>query len=254
MSLSPDNHPEESQNRILNLEELIMLARENSERGYTLQEFLDHAALRSEADDYDESASVSLMTLHNAKGLEFPIVFMVGCEEGLFPHSRSVAEDDLAEERRLCYVGLTRAQKKITLTYSRRRRFFGREGEEMNHPSRFLQEIPEHLVSISSDPFSVSESVQPGSGSGKYRQPKPGGNMGMKTYDSTESVRGFLSELSQKRGNSPFVSGAQIVHDKFGYGKILRVQDTGDDLKITVRFPGLGIKRLLQSYAKLKLV
>ena len=245
---------EEAHNRILNLEELIMLARENAERGYTLQEFLDHAALRSEADDYDESASVSLMTLHNAKGLEFPIVFMVGCEEGLFPHSRSVAEDDLEEERRLCYVGLTRAQKKISLTYSRRRRFFGREGEEMNHPSRFLQEIPEHLVSISSDPFSVSESVQPGSGSGKYRQRKRAGNMGMKTYDSAESVRGFLSELSQKRGSSPFVSGAQIVHDKFGYGKILQVQDTGNDLKITVRFPGLGIKRLLQSYAKLKLV
>jgi DNA helicase-2/ATP-dependent DNA helicase PcrA len=245
---------EEAHNRILNLEELIMLARENTERGYTLQEFLDHAALRSEADDYDESASVSLMTLHNAKGLEFPIVFMVGCEEGLFPHSRSVAEDDLEEERRLCYVGLTRAQKKISLTYSRRRRFFGREGEEMNHPSRFLQEIPEHLISISSDPFSASESVRPGSGSGEHRQRKRAGNMGMKTYDSAESVRGFLSELSQKRGNSKFVSGAQIVHEKFGYGKILQVQDTGDDLKITVRFPGLGIKRLLQSYAKLKLV
>jgi len=247
---------EEAHNRILNLEELIMLARENTERGYTLQEFLDHAALRSEADDYDESASVSLMTLHNAKGLEFPIVFMVGCEEGLFPHSRSVAEDDLEEERRLCYVGLTRAQKKIHLTYSRRRRFFGREGEEMNDPSRFLQEIPEHLISISSDPFSVRESVHADSGSGKYRQRKRAGNMGMKTYDSAESVRGFLSKLSQKgrESNGKFVSGAQIVHEKFGYGKILRVQDTGDDLKITVQFPGLGIKRLLQSYAKLKLV
>ena len=75
-----------------------MLAKENAEQGYTLQEFLDHAALRSEADDYDESAAVSLMTLHNAKGLEFPIVFLVGCEEGLFPHSRSVAENDLEEE------------------------------------------------------------------------------------------------------------------------------------------------------------
>jgi DNA helicase-2/ATP-dependent DNA helicase PcrA len=245
---------EEAHNRTLNLEELIMLARENAERGYTLQEFLDHAALRSEADDYDESASVSLMTLHNAKGLEFPIVFMVGCEEGLFPHSRSVAEDDLEEERRLCYVGLTRAQKKITLTYSRRRRFFGREGEEMNYPSRFLQEIPENLISISSDPFSVSESVLPGSSSGKYRQRNRAGNIGLRTYDSAESVRGFLSQLSQKRGTSEFVSGAQIVHEKFGYGKILRVQDTGDDLKITVRFPGLGIKRLLQSYAKLKVV
>jgi DNA helicase-2/ATP-dependent DNA helicase PcrA len=245
---------EEAHNRILNLEELIMLARENAERGYTLQEFLDHAALRSEADDYDESASVSLMTLHNAKGLEFPIVFMVGCEEGLFPHSRSVAEDDLEEERRLCYVGLTRAQKKISLTYSRRRRFFGREGEEMNHPSRFLQEIPEHLISISSDPFSASESGRPRSGLGEYRQRKRTGDIGMKTYDSAESVRGFLSELSQKKGNGEFVSGAQIVHEKFGYGKILQVQNTGDDLKITVRFPGLGIKRLLQSYAKLKVI
>jgi len=247
---------EDAHNRILNLEELIMLARENVERGYTLQEFLDHAALRSEADDYDESASVSLMTLHNAKGLEFPIVFMVGCEEGLFPHSRSVAEDDLEEERRICYVGLTRAQKKIHLTYSRRRRFFGREGEEMNDPSRFLQEIPEHLISISSDPFSVRESAQPTSGSRVYRQRKRAGNIGMKTYDSTESVRGFLSKLSQqgKSSSSKFVSGARIVHEQFGHGKILGVQETGDDLKITVQFPGLGIKRLLQSYAKLKLV
>ena len=247
---------EDAHNRILNLEELIMLARENVERGYTLQEFLDHAALRSEADDYDESASVSLMTLHNAKGLEFPIVFMVGCEEGLFPHSRSVAEDDLEEERRICYVGLTRAQKKIHLTYSRRRRFFGREGEEMNDPSRFLQEIPEHLISISSDPFSVHESAQPTSGSRVYRQRKRAGNIGMKTYNSTESVRGFLSKLSQqgKSSNSKFVSGARIVHEQFGYGKILGVQETDDDLKITVQFPGLGIKRLLQSYAKLKLV
>ncbi len=247
---------EEAHNRILNLEELIMLARENTERGYTLQEFLDHAALRSEADDYDESAAVSLMTLHNAKGLEFPIVFMVGCEEGLFPHSRSVAEGDLEEERRLCYVGLTRAQKKIYLSYSRRRRFFGREGEEINHPSRFLQEIPEHLISISSDPFSAREFVQPGGGLGGYRQRKRGGSASIKTYDSTESVRGFLNGLSQKKTgpDGKFVSGAQIVHEKFGYGRILRVQDTGDDLKITVKFPGLGIKKLLQSYAKLKVV
>ena len=153
-------------------------------------------------------------------------------------------------------MGLTRAQKKIHLTYSLRRRFFGREGEELNDPSRFLQEIPEHLICISSDPFSVRESVQPGSGSGEHRQRKRAENLGMKTYDSAESVRGFLSKLSQKarESNGKFVAGAQIVHEKFGYGRILRVQDTGDDLKITVQFPGVGIKRLLQSYAKLKLV
>ncbi len=244
---------EEAHNRTLNLEELIVLAKENAEQGYTFQEFLDHAALRSEADDYDESAAVSLMTLHNAKGLEFPIVFLVGCEEGLFPHSRSVAENDLEEERRLCYVGLTRAQKKIYLTYSRLRRFFGREGEEMNLPSRFLQEIPEHLMRVSSGPFPVREFVQPSANLGGYLQRENRTETGfVKTHDSVESVQGFLSKLSQKK--SRFISGARIVHEKFGYGRILRVQDTGDDLKLTVQFPGLGIKRLLQSYAKLKLV
>ncbi len=248
---------EEAHNRTLNLEELILLAKENAEHGYTFQEFLDHAALRSEADDYDESAAVSLMTLHNAKGLEFPIVFLVGCEEGLFPHSRSVAEDDLEEERRLCYVGLTRAQKKIYLTYSRLRRFFGREGEEINLPSRFLQEIPEHLIRVSSGPFPVGEFVHPSASLGGYLQRQKRTGTGFaKTHDSVDSVQGFLNELSQKKGKSKsnFISGARIVHEKFGYGQILRVQDTGDDLKLTVRFPGQGIKRLLQSYAKLKLV
>ena len=246
---------EEAHNRILNLEELINLCRENGEQGYTLQEFLDHATLRSEADDYDESAQVSLMTLHNAKGLEFPVVFLVGCEEGLFPHSRSVAEDDLEEERRLCYVGLTRAQKTIYLTYSLRRRFFGRETEEMNRPSRFIQEIPEHLLNLHT--FSPS----PGTESWASRKTPLRGKMSgakppLRTYDSAKSVRGFLDELSHKKGASRggLISGARIVHDKFGYGTILRVENTGEDLTVTVKFPRLGIKKLLQSYAKLKVV
>ncbi|MDA2933298.1 ATP-binding domain-containing protein, partial [Acidobacteria bacterium AH-259-D05] len=207
---------EEAHNRILNLEELITLSRENCEQGYSLQDFLDHAALRSEADDYDESAPVSLMTLHNAKGLEFPIVFLVGCEEGLFPHSRSVAENDLEEERRLCYVGLTRGQQRIYLTYSLRRRFFGREAEEMNRPSRFLQEIPEHLIHIYT--FTPPESIQP------WNRPVTQGfrrkgrrRPSVKTYDSAESVQEFLNKLSGKKSASAgrFVPGARIVHDKF---------------------------------------
>ncbi|MEE2840655.1 MAG: UvrD-helicase domain-containing protein [Acidobacteriota bacterium] len=247
---------EETHNRILNLEELINLCRENSEQGYTLQEFLDHAALRSEADDYDESASVSLMTLHNAKGLEFPVVFLVGWEEGLFPHSRSVAEDDLEEERRLCYVGLTRAQKTIYLTYSLRRRFFGREAEEMNRPSRFIQEIPEHLLNLHT--FAPPPGPESWESRPSHRPAKKtsGMKLPIRTYDSTKSVRGFLDELSHKKvaSSGGLVSGARIVHDKFGHGTILQVQDTGDDLTVTVQFPRLGIKKLLQSYAKLKLV
>ena len=246
---------EEAHNRILNLEELINLCRENGEQGYTLQEFLDHAALRSEADDYDEAAAVSLMTLHNAKGLEFPVVFLVGCEEGLFPHSRAVAEDDLEEERRLCYVGLTRAQETIYLTYSLRRRFFGRETEEMNRPSRFIQEIPEHLLNL----HTFSPSFGSESRGGRRTHPvrkKNAAKLPIRTYDSAKSVRGFLDGLSHKKvaSSGGLVSGARIVHDKFGYGTILRVQNTGDDLTVTVQFPRLGIKKLLQSYAKLKLV
>lgn len=246
---------EEAHNRILNLEELINLCRENGEQGYTLQEFLDHAALRSETDDYDESAAVSLMTLHNAKGLEFPVVFLVGCEEGLFPHSRAVAEDDLEEERRLCYVGLTRAQKTLYLTYSLRRRFFGRETGEMNRPSRFIQEIPEHLLNFHT--FSPAPESESWGNRKRHRIGKKNPTkLPIPTYDSAQSVRGFLDELSHKKAASSgnLVSGARIVHDKFGYGTVLRIQNTGDDLTVTVQFPGLGIKKLLQSYAKLKLV
>ena len=100
------------------------------------------------------------MTLHTAKGLEFSVVFLVGCEEGLFPHSRSVDPDDVEEERRLCYVGLTRAQTQLYLTYSRSRRFFGRETDEWNLPSRFLQEIPEHLFRSTQDSQDVLDSRQ----------------------------------------------------------------------------------------------
>ncbi|MEE8350258.1 MAG: UvrD-helicase domain-containing protein [Acidobacteriota bacterium] len=246
---------EEAHNRILNLEELINLCRENNEQGYSLQEFLDHAALRSEVDDYNESAPVSLMTLHNAKGLEFPVVFLVGCEEGLFPHSRAVAEDDLEEERRLCYVGITRAQTAIYLTYSLRRRFFGRETEEMNRPSRFIQEIPDHLLKLHT--FTPSHGAASWDNRQTSRPPrKSTAKLSIQTYDSPKSVRGYLDELSHKKvGTSRgLVSGAKVAHDKFGYGTILRVQNTGDDLTVTVQFPGLGIKKLLQSYAKLKLI
>src|SRR5437868_8256496 len=137
----------ESYSRIENLRELVNAAVDSRDRGETLAEFLDHAALVSDADSYDERAPVTLMTLHAAKGLEFPLVFLVGMEEGLFPHSRTLLEpDQLEEERRLCYVGMTRAMDTLVLTRARYRRRYGTELPEASIPSRFLDEVPAELI------------------------------------------------------------------------------------------------------------
>ncbi len=133
--------------RIENLRELVNAAMDSRDRGESLNEFLDHAALVSEADDYDESSRITLMTLHAAKGLEFPLVFLVGLEEGLFPHSRTLlAPDDIEEERRLCYVGMTRAMDKLIVTRARYRRRYATNMPEPSVASRFLEEIPQDLL------------------------------------------------------------------------------------------------------------
>ncbi len=235
---------EEAEDRMLNLRELVTVAEEYSRRGQPLQDFLDSTALHADSDDYDPNAPVTLMTLHNAKGLEFPIVFLAGCEEGVLPHSRSTSQDDLEEERRLCYVGLTRAEKKVHLSYCRRRRFYGGDSEEMNKPSRFLSEIPAHLVE------QVPSAFQ------QFASRRSQGGLSIQTYNSAESIRGFLDRKKDQKGGSKsgFKTGAAIYHEQFGRGRILEVQEAGDDLKITVQFPGLGIKKMLQSYAKLRLI
>lgn len=249
-----NSESEQARNRLLNLNELLNLAREYDDLPDSINEFLDHVALRSEVDDYDETAPVTLMTLHNAKGLEFPVVFLTGCEEGLFPHSRSIHENDLEEERRLCYVGLTRAQAKLYVTYSRRRRFFGRDSEELNRPSRFLDEIPPHLLEHprSAD---VSHSPRPVFVSGNaLRQPRQRSAYQGKTYNSVESVKNFLNEKAAVKHSQKLYSGAIVAHAKYGKGKVLNIEPAGDDFKITVQFPGLGIKKFRESYAKLRIV
>ncbi|MFQ5738558.1 MAG: ATP-dependent helicase [Acidobacteriota bacterium] len=249
-----EQETEEADNRILNLNELITVARDRVQRGDTLQEFLDTAALYSETDEYDESAAVTLMTLHNAKGLEFPVVFLVGCEEGLFPHSRSLVGEALEEERRLCYVGMTRAREKLCLSYSRRRRFYGRESEGWNQPSRFLSEIPEHLIQVSSDPVQSSAGYARGRQFRGYSR-KSGPVFSGKTYNSKKDVGEFLNRLPKTRSHTTrFISGALVEHERFGRGRLLQVEDLGNDLKLTVRFPELGIKKLLQSYARLRVL
>lgn len=145
-ALEAEGSPE-SFSRIENLKELANAAHDAEARGETLAEFLDHAALASDTDQYDPDARVTLMTLHAAKGLEFPLVFLAGLEEGLFPHSRTLNNpDELEEERRLCYVGMTRAMNTLILTRAHYRRRYGNDAPEMSTPSRFLEEVPSQLV------------------------------------------------------------------------------------------------------------
>ena len=170
----------ESFSRIENLKELANAAQDAQERGETLHEFLDHAALVSDADGYNEEAKVTLMTLHAAKGLEFPLVFLTGMEEGLFPHSRTLTDPTgLEEERRLCYVGMTRAMDTLVMTRARYRRRYGNDMPEASIASRFLEEVPARLVEDLGSPparpqFSGSEY---GSGyGGAYATPYPKAN------------------------------------------------------------------------------
>jgi len=154
-SLEEEGTPE-AFSRIENLKELANAAQDAEERGETLAEFLDHAALVSDTDQYDADARVTLMTLHSAKGLEFPYVVLAGMEEGLFPHSRSLNDpNQMEEERRLCYVGLTRAMNTLAVTRARYRRRYGNDSPEASLPSRFLEEIPAHLL----EPVGGSTSV-----------------------------------------------------------------------------------------------
>jgi len=145
----------EAVSRIENLRELVNAAMDSRDRGETLDQFLDHAALVADTDDYDERSSISLMSLHAAKGLEFPLVFLSGMEEGLFPHSRTLMQpDDIEEERRLCYVGMTRAMDQLILTRAVYRRRYGTELPEASIPSRFLDEVPSELI----EPLGVARS------------------------------------------------------------------------------------------------
>jgi DNA helicase II / ATP-dependent DNA helicase PcrA len=133
--------------RIENLRELVNAAMDSRDRGESLDQFLDHAALVADADDYDERAQITLMSLHAAKGLEFPLIFLSGLEEGLFPHSRTMlVPEDIEEERRLCYVGMTRAMDQLILTRAVYRRRYGTDLPEASVPSRFLEEVPAPLL------------------------------------------------------------------------------------------------------------
>jgi DNA helicase II / ATP-dependent DNA helicase PcrA len=175
IKLLEDEDTPEAYSRIENLRELVNAALDSKDRGETLADFLDHAALVSDADGYDESARITLMTLHAAKGLEFPLVFLCGLEEGLFPHSRTLLEmDDIEEERRLCYVGMTRAMDTLILSRAVYRRRYGTDLPEASVPSRFLEEVPaglvEELGGSRRRPWMGTYSASPRTGSGAQRR------------------------------------------------------------------------------------
>ena len=283
--LQADNDPE-AESRLGNLNELVNAASEAVERGENIAEFLDHAALVSDTDNLDERAPVSLLTLHNAKGLEFPIVFLAGMEEGLFPHIRALdSKAAMEEERRLCYVGMTRSEKRLFLTSARYRRRFGGGQQEATIPSRFLREVPKALVqdlgqarqSVSRTPqvdlFAEQHEVRESAKRNLYTG---------KTYNSVDNIQQFFQErgktpASPQRASQPqsasaptpnpqprpaapqaarppagrrgFRAGAMIRHPKYGRGTVLRREGDGEDAKLTVSFPGYGLKKLVEKYA-----
>jgi DNA helicase-2/ATP-dependent DNA helicase PcrA len=269
--LAADDAPE-SEARVENVNELLNAAVEAAERGESVADFLDHAALVSDADMVDERAQVSLLTVHNAKGLEFPVVFIAGLEDGLFPHMRSLdSAAMMEEERRLCYVAMTRAEKRLYLSWARYRRRFGGGPAEPSLPSRFLKEIPqqyvEHLgkktaeVDLGADRILVRDSVRKNLFTGK-------------TYNSLENIAGFFQERGKTfapaapqavppakppapkpkppKPTQPGRVGSTIVHPRYGRGTVLRREGDGEDAKLTVSFPGHGLIKLIARYAGIK--
>jgi DNA helicase-2/ATP-dependent DNA helicase PcrA len=247
-----EENTEEANERIENLMELVSAARdyEAREADASLGGFVDRLSLLSEADEESGSrdARVWLMTLHAAKGLEFPTVVIAGLEEGLFPHSRAGEDDDeIEEERRLCYVGMTRAQTNLVLTSAARRRVFGEY--QGTQPSRFLDEIPAELVERIAP--SWTSAYQGGFSHSYYEfRTNPYGRKGRGRAREEEASYAYENEDQSVPG---LKTGMRVRHPQFGVGTVTSVEEHNDDLKITVRFGAVGVKKLLAKYARLEL-
>lgn len=274
-----EEHTPESEARLLNLEELVNAAVESENRQEGLRDFLDHAALVADIDSYDGNIPVTLMTVHSAKGLEFPIVFLVGMEQGLFPHSRAVSDHlELEEERRICYVAITRAERYLYITHAVNRRVYGEETE--CEPSQFLKELPLELLEDLSRGQSWLQMMQQGRLSSTNSATKSAiSSVGLnkasnyKTYNSVDSVQDFFK---QRQGSSNFNQGIpnkassvaspksskttsggglrpgmRVKHAKYGEGLILKREGDGEEAKLLISFPGFGQKKLVEKFANL---
>jgi len=215
----------------------------------------------SDQDSYDESATVSLMTIHSAKGLEFPVVFVVGLEEGLFPHSRSlVVQEELEEERRLFYVAMTRAKNQLFLSRVRQRRYYGAESKEDTEVSRFLDEIPTDLIEDVSRavPFSKSQRVYEGMSFNTVEQIQQAlrnrSGSASQRMTTTSNSRSCFRKPPLTKWKSKFQLGSQVRHAKYGIGTVLRCEGEGDSLKLSVNFNRHGLKKLVEKFAGLEAV
>ncbi len=277
----------EAENRIENLEEFLTVAMEfeKEEAENTLANFLEGMTLSSDIDNMDENEpSVTLMTLHSAKGLEFPAVFLVGMEEGIFPGRLSIGEPaELEEERRLCYVGITRAKEKLFLTCSKQRTIFG--STSCNPISRFLKEIPEELLKGADEVFGGhSENNDNPFGKNGYSWNYGSKQGAVKTYNIGSMYSGyekqpvaassleknsisasfgrtaesFLTGLANKGKSkvdlSQYGEGVKVYHKKFGEGIITATEPEGDDLKVDITFDKFGHKRLMAKYSNLEII
>ena len=257
----------QAESRIENLDEFLTVAMEFEEENAenSLAEFLESITLSSDIDGMEETEdSVTLMTLHSAKGLEFPVVFLIGMEEGLFPSYKSIGEQrELEEERRLCYVGITRAKEHLFLTCAKQRTIFG--STSCNQISRFIEEIPKELLTGADEltkPSKLKENTEWTYGN-KFNNKvtsyvvqdgsmnKPKNNFAFRTAES------FLSNIAASKGTdvdlSQYKMGQTIYHKKFGEGVITEIATEGDDLKLDISFEKVGHKRLMAKYANLEI-
>ena len=231
----------DAESRIENINQLIAAAQESESRDQAdLAAFLDGVALLSDVESVTGTAGVNLMTLHCAKGLEFPVVFIVGMEENLFPHARSVMtadDEEIEEERRLCYVGMTRAESRLVLSCSRERRAFG--SFVSNEPSRFIGEIGMDLIN------DLSPDWQPV----RQHMPRWGrrGEPGLGDEDLSEHP-------DDDEPSSGLRVGMKVYHDQFGYGQVETLEGNGEKQKAVIRFSGMGRKKLMTHYARLERV
>ena len=258
---------------------------EKQEADNSLQNFLEGMTLSSDIDNVDESEeSVTLMTLHSAKGLEFPVVFLVGMEEGIFPGYKSIGEPTaLEEERRLCYVGITRAKRNLFLTCSKKRTMFG--STSYNMISRFVKEIPEELLDGEEEAFGENNETSSSRTFGGYGSKNSFGDSGfswsygnkavastikssiksgISTSTSTvasfgRTAESFLNGLANKSSNkkvdlTQYEAGVKIYHKKFGEGIITKTEPEGDDLKVDIDFEKYGHKRLMAKFSNLEVI
>ncbi len=251
-----DERTEDAEGRIENLAELVSAAKEyeSREENATLGGFVDRLSLLSDVDEAEGApdARVWMMTLHAAKGLEFPVVVIAGLEENLFPHSRSAEDEaELEEERRLCYVGMTRARRRLLLTSAARRRWYGEY--RATSPSRFIDEVPAELLERS-EPALLRPTTRPRSAPGIASRARTGRGGAGGPRRVREETPAYSYEDEDQSRPVHVELGSRVRHAMFGVGTVVGLEPIDGDVKLTVRFAGVGVKRLVGKYAKLEVV